>query len=360
MEPVAVYRQDRIKEKFERDIAQERLAPSIILHGLPGLGKERMAFYLAQRILCDNPRVEACGECLSCRKVTRLLHPDVQWIFPKPGSVKDSELEKVVRRKSEEEFFIPTFEKTSSHAIDDIRQLRTISGKCPYEGRYKVFIVTGADRMTVEAANAFLKLLEEPPDDTVIVMTTSRLYALLPTIRSRCEEIRFSPLPMSELRDALTGMLDIPFDQADQLSRNSEGSLGRAVWMHRDAGKDGFDDAWQILRLAWEGSESDRLAYAVKGSLKGDRERIRAALDVLISLLRDLIASSFDLGKDQLINVSRSDLIEAHGDVSVEGVIHSMKRVDELRNLLDRNTNTSILLWQLLHSLASQIRTGQP
>ncbi len=360
MEPVTVYRQDRIKEKFERDVEQERLAPSIILHGLPGLGKERMAFYLAERILCEEGGAEACGECLSCRKVTRLLHPDVQWIFPKPGSVKDAELEKIVRRKSEGEFFRPTFEKTSSHAIDDIRQLRSISGKCPYEGRYKVFIVTEADRMTVEAANAFLKLLEEPPDDTVIVMTTSRLYALLPTIRSRCEEIRFSPLPMSALREALIGILDIPFDQADQLSRSSEGSLGRAVWMYREGGKDGFDDAWQLLQLARDGSESDRLEYIVKGSLKGDRERIRAALDVLASLLRDLIACSLDLRKDQLINVSRSDLLESKGDVPIAGIIRSMKRVDELRNLLDRNINTSILLWQLLHSLASQIRSVHP
>jgi len=358
LEPIEIYRQERIREKFDRDIAQDRLAPSIILHGLPGLGKERMAFYLAQRVLCLEEGPEACGECLSCRKVTRLLHPDVQWIFPKPGSVKDAELEKVVRRKAEEEFYKPTFEKTSSHAIADIRELRGISGKCPYEGRYKVFIVSEADRMTVEAANAFLKLLEEPPDDTVIVMTTSRLYALLPTIRSRCEEIRFSPLPMDELRDALTGILDIPVDQADQLSRNSEGSLGRAVWMHREGGKDGFDDAWRILQLAREGSESDRLEYVMKGKLKGDRDRIRSALDVLSTLLRDLVAHSLDLGKDQMINVSRSDLIDTHDDVPIDGVIRSMKLVDELRNLLDRNTNTSILLWRLLHNLTLQIRTG--
>ena len=211
--------------------------------------------------------------------------------------------------------------------------------------------------MTIEAANAFLKLLEEPPDDTVIVMTTSRLYALLPTIRSRCEEIRFSPLPLGELRGILTDILDVPADLADQLSRNSEGSLGRAVWMHREEGKDGFDDAWQILQLACDGSESDRLGYIVNGSLKGDRERIRLALDGLNSLLRDLAALSLDLGKDEMINVSRYDLIETHDDIPVDGLIRSMKLVDESRKLLARNVNASILLWRLLHHMSLNIRT---
>jgi DNA polymerase-3 subunit delta' len=212
--------------------------------------------------------------------------------------------------------------------------------------------------MTVEAANAFLKLLEEPPDDTVIVMTTSRLYALLPTIRSRCEEIRFSPLPLEQLREILGKELDVPPDQADQLSRNSEGSLGKAVWMYKQGGKGGWDDAWELFQLAVHGTEGDRLEYVAGGALKGDRERVRSALEVLVSLLRDLIALTYDMGEKDVINVSRFGLLEVCDEVPVGGAIRTMKRIEELRKLLDRNINTSILLWRLLHNLSMDLKTG--
>jgi DNA polymerase-3 subunit delta' len=356
LEAVAVYRQERIKKKLERDLEQGRLAPSLIFHGLPGVGKERMAFYLAQSILCRESGRGACGECLSCRKVSKLLHPDVQWLFPKPGSVDDDELEKIIDRKSRKDFYKPAFGKTSSHAIDAIRRLRIISSKRPYEGNSKVFIVTEGDRMTVEASNAFLKLLEEPPDDTVILMTTSRLHALLPTIRSRCEEIRFSPIPLDELKKILVEDLEISAEIADQLSRFSEGSLGRVVMARQQVGKDGWDDAWQIFQLASLGSEGDIFEYVTTGPLKGDREKIRLALEVLISLLRDLLAVTLDLGKDDLINVSRYDLFKDCGELKLNGVIRSIKLVEEQRRLLDRNINSSILLWHLLHNMSLNLK----
>ncbi len=356
MEAVSVYRQERIKKRLERDLEQGRLAPSLIFHGLPGIGKERMAFYLAQSILCIESESGACGECFSCRKVSRLLHPDVQWLFPKPGSVDDDELEKIIDRKSREDFYKPVFGKSSSHAIDAIRRLRTISSKSPYEGDSKVFIITEVDRMTVEAANAFLKLLEEPPDDTVILMTTSRLHALLPTIRSRCEEIRFSPIPLGELRKILVEDLGISPEIADQLSRFSEGSLGRVIVARQREGKDGWDDAWQIFQLASLGSEGDILEYVATAPLKGDREKIRLMLEALISLLRDLMAVTLDLGKGDLINVSRYDLFKDYGELALSGVIRSIKLVEEQRRLLDRNINSSILLWHLLHKMSLELK----
>jgi len=210
--------------------------------------------------------------------------------------------------------------------------------------------------MTVEAANAFLKLLEEPPDDTVILMTTSRLHALLPTIRSRCEEIRFSPIPLGELRKILVEDLGISPEIADQLSRFSEGSLGRVIVARQREGKDGWDDAWQIFQLASLGSEGDILEYVATAPLKGDREKIRLMLEALISLLRDLMAVTLDLGKGDLINVSRYDLFKDYGELALSGVIRSIKLVEEQRRLLDRNINSSILLWHLLHKMSLELK----
>jgi DNA polymerase-3 subunit delta' len=360
LEQISIYRQDRIRKKIEREIDQDRLAPSLIFHGLPGVGKERMAFFLAQSILCLENGNGACGECAACRKIDKLLHPDVQWLFPRPGSIKDDEIEKIVNRKSSETFFRPIFGKTASHSLEAIRNLRTISGKRPYEGNAKVFIVTEGDRMTVEGSNAFLKLLEEPPDDTMIIITTSRIHALLPTIRSRCEEIRFSPLPMQELRSVLVEELDIKRDTADQLSRNSEGSLGRAVRMWKEEEKDGWNDAWDIFQLASIGSEEERFEYILVGPLQRDRERIRNALEILVSLLRDLIVVELGLSEEELINISRHDLLKTCEGIPLEGTIKSVKKVEELKRLLDRNVSSSILLWRLLHDLTLNLTSPLP
>jgi DNA polymerase-3 subunit delta' len=358
MEPVAVYHQERIRERIEREIERDRLSPSIIFHGLPGVGKERMGFHLAQALLCGEVERGACGRCRSCRKIERLLHPDVQWLFPRPGNVKDEDLEKILERKGKRKFYRPAFEKNVSHAIDAIRRLRALSGKRPYEGRAKVFIVTDADRMTVEAANAFLKLLEEPPDDTVIVMTTARLHALLPTIRSRCEEIRFPALPLGVLREALVSDLGLGEEEADPLARNSEGCLGRAVELRARRGKDGWDDAWELFRLARSGNDADLYAYVVEGPLKKDRDRLRRALDLLVSILRDRTVLDLGLGPDDVINISRYEEIEASGAIPPEGFARSVRRIEELRRLIDRNVNSSILLWRLLSELSRNLRTA--
>lgn len=358
MEPISVYRQDRIRTRFEKDIEQDRLAPSIIFHGLPGLGKERMAFYLAQVMFCREEKVGACGKCLSCRKVTKLLHPDLQWLFPKPGTVKDDELETIVEKKAGEQFFKPTFAKNVSHAIDAIRHLRTISGKRPYEADHKVFIMSDGDRMTVEAANAFLKLLEEPPDNTVIVITTSRLHALLPTIRSRCEEVRFSPLPVGVTNDVLSGELGLSPDVADHLARSCEGSVGRAVLMARQEGKDGWDDAWDMFQIAVQGEDSDLYAYVVGSKILRDRERVRMALDMLAGLLRDVIAVNIGLEQSEMINVPRYDMIKGHDALPVDGLVRASKLVEEARRLLDRNMSVSIFLWHLLHNISVSLHPG--
>ncbi len=358
-EQVSIYRQDNIRKKIERDLELDRLAPSVIFHGPPGVGKERMAFFLAQSILCPEVAGSTCGECPACRKIERLLHPDVQWLFPTPGTVKDEEIEDILGRKSSETFFRPSFAKAASHSLEAIRNLRTISGKRPYEGNAKVFIVTEGDRMTVEGANAFLKLLEEPPDDTVIVITTARRNALLPTIRSRCEEVRFSPLPTKELREVLVEELGVELQTADQLSRNSEGSLGRAVRMLREDERGGWNEAWDIFQLASVGNEDERFEYILEGPFRGDRERMRAALEVLVSLLRDLVIIELGVGKEELINISRQELLMGCTGLPVEGMIESVRLIEELTRLLDRNVSPAVIMWRLLHDLSRNMSTGR-
>jgi DNA polymerase-3 subunit delta' len=358
MEAIGIYRQDKVRRKLDRDLELGRLASSLIFHGLPGLGKERMAFYLAQSILCLSAGSGACGTCRSCRKIERLLHPDVFWAFPRPGSLDDGEFEEIISRKGSEDFFRPGFAKTASHSIDVIRQLRSVSSKHPYEGRSKVFILTDSDEMTVEAANAFLKLLEEPPEDTIIIMTTSRPFALLPTIRSRCEEIRFSPLAQGDVKSVLVNELGVPPDRAEQLSRYSEGSIGMAMWINSREGKDGWDDAWEIFGLACRGSDGERYAYAADGSLRRDRERLKMALDSLVPLLHDVMAMRSGLGRAEVVNISRYDLLKTCSPPPFHGAIKSIRLVDEIRRLLDRNINASILIWRLLHGLSTNMQSA--
>jgi DNA polymerase-3 subunit delta' len=155
---------DRLVELLSRSIHRGSLPPSLIFAGPPGHDKRRVAVAVAQAINCDAPVVtrdhtDACGDCASCRRIARAVHPDVTLVEPGDGgSIKVEQIREVVER----------------------------TGYKPFEGRRRVVIIDSADLMVPAAQNALLKTLEEPPSSLLLVLVTSRPDMLLPTVHSRC------------------------------------------------------------------------------------------------------------------------------------------------------------------------------
>jgi DNA polymerase-3 subunit delta' len=199
---VDLYGHESLRARLAASLNGRTLPASLLLHGPHGVGKQRLAIWLAQTMLCAQPDAP-CGKCRSCRYVAELTHPDLHWIFPRPRlRDSDPDLEQVradyadaiVERVSNFGLYAPPSGSEGIY-VATVRSLVQRAAMAPALGDRKIFIIGNAERMVPQegadmAANAFLKLLEEPPADTTIILTSSEPGALLPTIRSRVAAVR--------------------------------------------------------------------------------------------------------------------------------------------------------------------------
>jgi len=293
---------DALRARLDEQVARGRLPASLLLHGPPGIGKQRLALWLGQRLLCAAPS-PPCGECQHCAYALRGVHPDLRWYFPRPR-LKDSSdvaLEDVARDAAD-----AIADRVGAHGLYAradgshgifvyvARLLVQQAGTTPAMASRKVFVVGDAERMvpqasSQEAANAFLKLLEEPLPDTTIILTSSEPGALLPTVRSRVVAIRVAPLPEADLRAFLeqpdaaraAGANDkgATIDDLVRFAHGAPGALlggvDRAVVLDR---------ARALLDAAGAGREKALRAAFVQGSSKS-RGAFTDVLDAMTVLL---------------------------------------------------------------------------
>src|SRR5688572_4494695 len=209
---IPLYGHDDLRARILPRIVAGTLPQSLLLHGPAGVGKQRLGLWMAQSLLCvsDAP---PCGVCRECRYALALTHPDLTWVFPRPrpkGSDSDPEdiaedLADARAKRAEHHGLYAAPPGNEGVYVATVRFLVRQASKTPALARRKVFVVGDADRMAQQegaevAANAFLKLLEEPPADTWVIATTSAVGSLLPTIRSRVVAVRVPRLDDASMR----------------------------------------------------------------------------------------------------------------------------------------------------------------
>ncbi|HEX7937843.1 MAG TPA: hypothetical protein VF483_02560 [Gemmatimonadaceae bacterium] len=189
------------------------LPAALLLTGTRGVGKQRLALWTAQLLLCEAPGDdEPCGQCRHCKFCLELRHPDLHWYFPRPRpkdsdpSPEDVEMDyaEAIAERAEDDGLYAAPPGSDGIFVASVRSIVQQASKSPAVAKKKVFIIGDAERMVPQegaefAANAFLKLLEEPPVDTQVILTSSEPGALLPTIRSRVVTLRAAPLPAAEM-----------------------------------------------------------------------------------------------------------------------------------------------------------------
>ncbi|MFC1884929.1 DNA polymerase III subunit delta' [Thermodesulfobacteriota bacterium] len=197
--------QEKAKEALMKAMAKEKLPHAYLFTGIPGIGKTSTARALAMALNCpDTSDGESCGKCPSCRQMLGVNSPDFL----------------IVKRESNSQVI----------KIEQIRELNRSLSFAPF-GKYRICVFAQAERMNVEAANSFLKTLEEPPPGNVLVLNTTEPRDLLPTIVSRCQKIRFQPLSRADITQWLVRNKNVDEDTAGVLGAVSGGSLGRALVM---------------------------------------------------------------------------------------------------------------------------------
>ncbi|HEV7389333.1 MAG TPA: hypothetical protein VGN73_12040 [Gemmatimonadaceae bacterium] len=303
---VQLFGHEQLRERLSASIRSGRLPSSLLLQGPRGVGKQRLAISIAQELLCSNEASAPCGKCASCRYVNALTHPDLLWVFPRPR-LKDSDpdLDQVrvdyaeaIAERSEEGGLYPSPSGSEGIYVATVRYLVQRAVIAPAIGRRKVIVVGDAERMVPQegsdmAANAFLKLLEEPPADTTIILTSSEPGALLPTIRSRVVTVRV-PLVNDK---AVRAFVEDPIVRK-ALDKNGKGTVAERVraaagapgtLFTGDAGARAIVNARRMIDAATSARGSAIHSTALSQGVAGARGGFADTLEALVGLLGERV-----------------------------------------------------------------------
>ncbi len=307
-----IYGHETTLRRLGAALASGRFPQATLFSGPPGAGKQRLALWVAQGLLCEGGPGTPCGECSTCTKVLKLSHPDVHWFVPitrpKTGDAK-KQLESVktllanaLAERRQDPLFTSEPGMTS-HPLASIRWLHQIAGVSPFMGRVKVIILGDAERLVVqeasqEAANALLKVLEEPSPNTVVILTTSEPQSLLPTIRSRLVPVRVGSVTDEAVRAFCERELEPPLSGARLKQRTlaAGGCIGQALAASGD--KHGQSEtAGRFLEAVRHGDGSWG-PLAMKQAPWAARGDYTSMLDALALHLRDGLEARVRQGGD--------------------------------------------------------------
>jgi DNA polymerase-3 subunit delta' len=311
-------------EQLRRAIKSGRVSHAYLFAGLEGIGKRFVALSFAQALNCKEEPGEGCGQCLSCTKIGRQIHPDCMCLEAEGNSIK----------------------------IDQIRDLQNRIVFYPFEGKRKIVIINDAEKMTPQAANCLLKSLEEPLPDTVFILITQELKSLLPTIVSRCQIIRFQPLPTQFIRRMVEEKYKGRELMVDVLLSLSGGSLGRACEMVERGfmvERERLFD--QVTRLREEESISSHLNLAEE--MTSVKEDVAEKLELLKTWYHDLMMYKRNELKNRVVNTDlREKIGEESSHVTLRDLFARWRVVRETQSLLRRNVNPQLVVEHMLITLA--------
>ena len=221
--------QEQAAELLGRSMMKDRLAHAYLFAGPSGVGKLTAALELAAAWMCSAADSGYCGTCNDCTRVFRFQHPDVRLTIPQLEKTEPEDIASLFQARADDGISPLQIPGNSRIKIDQIREMRKRLSCKSFENKGHIEIIVDSDRMGVEAANALLKTLEEPPDDTVIILISSAWSALLPTIRSRAHLIRFKRLSENLIVDILMSRNGMNREKAAETAVASDGKPGVAL-----------------------------------------------------------------------------------------------------------------------------------
>lgn len=352
---VPLYGHASLRARLAAAAQRGTLPASILFAGPRGVGKQRLALWLGQLLLCTSASDDRpCGRCQSCRYAQELAHPDLHWIYPRPrpkggdadaDDVREDFAEATAERLEANGLYAPA-SGTEGIFVATVRAVVQSAVLSPAIGKRKVFVIGEAERMVpqgdaAEAANAFLKLLEEPPADTTIILTSSEPGALLPTIRSRVVTVRVPPLADDDVRAFLADPMvaerldsDHAGVSADALLRTAGGAPGRLLGA--DEWSAAMERARLMLEAARRGDQGALAKVALVQGATGARGKFSDVLDALTVLLHDQARSSAE-GRDE---------------PGALGAARAMDAVEEAKGMASGNVNPQLVTASLVRTLA--------
>ncbi len=320
----------RVVRYLRRSLELGRTAHAYLLVGPPRVGKGTLALAIAQAFNCvasDPP----CGQCPQCLRIQAGKHPDVQVISVSSSSEN---------RGSPKEI-----------ALGQVKEMEHSVSLKPFEGRTRVFILDGAERLSAEAANALLKTLEEPPPQTLLILLSAEADALLPTIRSRCQNFTLIPVAENEIKEELITRFTLTEERASLLAHLAQGRVG---WALEAASQEGLltqhQQALDELVAIPGVSLVQRLAFAQRlvGMYYRDKVAFKELLDTWQTWWRDALLMKIGLG-ELLCNQDRQELLLKESDrLTYEEALGFIRKLQGAWENLEWNANPRMVLDLLL------------
>jgi DNA polymerase-3 subunit delta' len=327
--------QDRAIRILRKTLERRKIPSSYLFAGESGIGKKMTAINLAKALNCfaaqghDNQitAYDCCDACSSCRKIDANMHPDFRLISPENGLIK----------------------------IEEIREIDKILSLKAFEGRYKTVIVDDAEAMNQSAANAFLKTLEEPPEQSLIILVSSNPDRLPDTMRSRCSRINFMPLSLKDCEEVIqkgTGRLSgRKHKKTGETPRTTIYEPHLEAVLRLSMGKPGNILSGDLME------QRTRFLALLEGMLTmakdswGSREEMEKWFDLMLILLRDMAVLKITQDEKHLVNSDMKEYIaQLSSAMDIKGIIEQYQRLNTLKKRIHFNLNKS-LTWNYASSL---------
>jgi len=329
--------QDRAASHLRLALSDGRLSQAYCFFGPSGVGKRATALALAQAVNClagpvrapGGAGADACGTCAACRKVAAGLHPDVTEVRPEGKTVI---------------------------TIDQVREMTARAALRAYEGKTKVFILDPAELMQEPAANAILKTLEEPAGASLFILVTAAPSALLSTILSRCQGVRFDPLGEGPLRDILMRHGRTP-EEAAAAAALAGGSAERALALDVEEARATRN---RIVEEVWGGLGSLVSVLERADELARERARLEGALEILASFSRDLAVAKVGGGDASLVHADRRvEVARLAAGCSMGAILAIHEAQAEAQRALAKNANARFTAERMLLRMRQAVGEGQ-
>lgn len=289
-------------------------AHAYLFLGPEGVGKKTVACAFARALLCEQPhKGDACSECRACRQVEEGNHPDFILVAPTPNSIK----------------------------IEQVREVQRRAALAPYQSNLLVCLIEIAESMTLEAANCFLKTLEEPAGEVVFLLISEQPYALLPTIESRCRKVMFHYLSRVQVKEMLSGMATLDEENAELLALLSGGSPGMAIKL---ADGDFFEKRKKAIKAAVALARAvPAEAFQMAQDFAGERDELLVLLEIFLLYYRDILIWRETGNKTLILNHDFLNLIVREAvNYTTSQIIDIIYDIEQAKNRLRAKANPKL------------------
>lgn len=345
-----IIEQERAKDLMRRILSSGRIPHAFLFTGPWGVGKTATALAAARALCCENGPAQACDACPSCGKARRFIHPDIHFFFPMPSYGKSDEAAKARRSILDEmaanPFYVVQFEKAHSIGIDTIREVKAQTYMRPVEAKYRVIILSRAEKMTEEASNSLLKVLEEPPEDVFLFLTAAKPDGLLSTIVSRCREIQFSPLSLKAVSRVLVERCGVEPERACLAAALARGSISAALINGDEDLAAWRDRALALFDAGRPGHDAELHSRVQEALSEGGRAAIMRAVEIMRIWCRDLLVTRCDAPGSLVANQDRQARLSKEAEALTVGeIFHRAKVLEDMAELVEGNVNPSLILF---------------